>query len=250
MFTRAIVRKPGENFADGITTATSQKPDYRKALKQHKAYCDALKYCGVDVTVLEADLDYPDGCYVEDTAIVTEEMAVITKPGNHSRFGEQDKIAEQLVTTKKLEYIFNDGRLDGGDVMRVGKHFYIGRSNRTNAEGAEQLAIILKKYGYTSSEIPVKSVLHLKTGITHLKDNYFISIPEFKPYFKKKEVIEVASDEGYMANCLFVNHHLITPQGYPKTSLFLENLGIKSFQLNMSEFKKMDGGLTCLSLLF
>lgn len=250
MYSKAIVRKPGENFADGITTSTLGSPNFKKALKQHTAYCDALRQCGVEVIVLEADLNYPDGCFVEDTAIVTEEMAVITKPGNSARLGEPESIAEILVKYKKLEYLFDKGRLDGGDVMRVGKHFYIGRSNRTNEEGASQLGEILKKYGYSSSEIPLKNSLHLKSGVTHLGENRFVAIPEFQPFFEVKNTIKIVEEESYAANCLNVNDHLLIAKGFPKTAMTLENLGFKIIPLDMSEFRKMDGSLTCLSLLF
>lgn len=249
MFTKAIVRKPGENFSEGITTASLGSPNFKKALKQHQAYCNALTKCGVEVMVLDADLTYPDGCFVEDTAIVTEEMAVITRPGNSARLGEQESIAEILVNYKKLEYIFDKGTLDGGDIMRVGTHFYIGLSERTNAEGAAQLAEILAKYGFTSSEIPLKNGLHLKSGVTHLSGNQFIATPDFVPFFKDKDLIEVTEEESYIANCLFVNGYLLVSKGFPKTAKTIENLGYKIIPLDMSEFRKMDGSLTCLSLL-
>ncbi len=250
MFSKAIVRKPGANFSGGLTSSDLGKPNFQKTLEQHQAYINALTQCGIEVTILEADPKFPDGCFVEDVAVVTEEMAVITRPGDIARLGEQEKIASQLFAHKKLEYIFEKGTLEGGDIMRVGNHFYIGRSKRTNAEGAKQLAEILEKYGFSSSEIPVKNVLHLKTGITHLKEDMFVAVPEFLPYFKNKRVIPLAIDEFYMANCLYINDQLLIPKGFSKMNLKLENLGFKTIQIEMSEFEKMDGGLTCLSLLF
>jgi dimethylargininase len=249
MFTEAIVRVPGNNFVDGNTTADLGTPDFQKALEQHKQYCYALKKCGLDVTILEADEDYPDGCFVEDTAIVTEKVAIITRPGDISRLGEQEKISEVL-SKKKLEHVEYPGRVDGGDVMRVGNHLYIGMSRRTNQEGARQLSEILSKYGYSSSEIPVRSVLHLKTGITYLGNNNFISIDEFSEVFKTSKIIKLDQDESYSANCLLINDYLLIPKGFPKAKQKILELGYRIIEIEMSEYRKMDGGLTCLSLLF
>jgi len=250
MFTNAITRKPGKNFANGITTADFGKPDFQKAMKQHKLYCDALKKCGLEVTILEADEKYPDGCFIEDTAIVTEKMAVITKPGDSARLGEQEKISQTLSRFKNLEHIELPGNVDGGDIMRVGNHFYIGMSKRTNKEGAKQLSTIFSKYGYSSSEIPVKSVLHLKTGITYLGNDNFISIDEFSRIFESSNVINLDQDENYSANCLLINDFLLIPKGFPKSKQKIMELGYDIIEIEMSEFRKMDGGLTCLSLLF
>lgn len=251
MFTKAITRKPGRNFANGITTSNLGKPDFRKALGQHASYCNALKKCGLNVTILEADETYPDGCFVEDTAIVTEKMAIITKPGNPTRRGEEKKISEILLKLKKkLEHIELPGNVDGGDIMRVGDHFYIGMSKRTNQEGAKQLAEIFSKYGYSASEIPVESVLHLKTGITYLGDNNFISIDAFSKDFESSNVIKLDQDENYSANCLLINNYLLIPKGFPKSKQKILELAYNIIEIEMSEFRKMDGGLTCLSLLF
>ncbi|HOP05295.1 MAG TPA: arginine deiminase family protein [Tenuifilaceae bacterium] len=248
--TKAIVRQPGKNFANGISTSALGKPSYELALKQHNAYCEALQSCGLEVIVLPADEKFPDGCFVEDTAVVTSEVAIITKPGDTARVEEVDRIAEVLSKYKKTETINLPGTLDGGDIMRVGNHFYIGMSKRTNEEGATQLASILAKYGYTSSQIPVKSVLHLKTGITCLGNNNFISVEEFANVFKESNVIKLDPDEFYSANCLKVNDYLLIPKGFPKSKKQIVELGYNVIEIEMTEFRKMDGGLTCLSLLF
>lgn len=249
-YTTAIIRQPGKNFANGITTSSLGKPSFELALKQHNAYCEALKSCGLEVTILEADENYPDGCFVEDTAIVTQEVAIITKPGDTDRIGEVDRIAVVLSKYKKTETINLPGTLDGGDIMRVGNHFYIGMSKRTNEEGAKQLAEILAKYGYTTSQIPVKKVLHLKTGITYLGSNNFISVEEFANVFKESTVIKLDPDEFYSANCLNINNRLLIPKGFPKSKKQIIDLGYSIVEIEMTEFRKMDGGLTCLSLLF
>lgn len=250
MFTKAITRKPGKNFADGITTSSLGKPNFRLALKQHEAYCNALKKCGLNVAILEADEKYPDGCFVEDTAIITKEAAIITKPGNLTRLGEEKKIADVLSKYKNIETIILSGNVDGGDVLRVKDHFYIGISKRTNEEGAKQLSKILSRYGYTSSTVPVKTVLHLKTGITYLENNNFISINEFSKVLPSSNVIVLDKDEEYSANCLLINDFLLIPKGFPKSKQRIIDLKYNIIEVEMSEFKKMDGGLTCLSLLF
>jgi N-dimethylarginine dimethylaminohydrolase len=125
MYTKAIVRRPGRNFSEGITTSTLGKPDFRKALEQHSAYCDALAGCGLELLVLEADERYPDGCFVEDTAIVTGDIAVITT-GAGSRLGEEAEISNTLSEFRKIETIKFPGTLDGGDVLRVENHFSSG----------------------------------------------------------------------------------------------------------------------------
>jgi dimethylargininase len=249
-YTHAIVRKPGKNFADGITDSGLEKPVFEKALKQHIAYCEALKYCGLELTILEADEKYPDGCFVEDAAVVTEKVAIITNPGAETRRGEVEKIAEILSQYKKTEFISLDGHVEGGDVMKVGNHYYIGISGRTNEKGARQLSGILTKHGYSTSFIPVKTMLHLKTGITYIGQNNFIAADAFADSFQQFHVIQTEQDEAYAANCLFINDYLLIPKGYPKIKNKVIAQGYQLIETEMSEFKKMNGGLTCLSLLF
>jgi dimethylargininase len=134
MYSKAIVRRPGRNFTEGITTSNLGKPGYEKAIEQHSAYCDALTRCGLELIVLEADERYPDGCFVEDTAIVTSEVAVITRPGAKSRMGEEAEISETLSEFRKIETINPPGTLDGGDVLRVENHFF-HRDLRKNEQG-------------------------------------------------------------------------------------------------------------------
>ena len=249
MYTKAIVRSPGRNFAEGISTSNLGKSDFGKALEQHSAYCDALKGCGLELIVLKADERYPDGCFVEDTAIVTDEVAVITRPGASSRMGEEAEISEILSEFRKIETIRFPGTLDGGDVLRVENHFFIGISGRTNREGARQLSSILSKYGFTASETEVGEGLHLKSGIAYLGKGNFISAVGFSKITGSSRVIILNQEESYYANCLQVNDFLMIPKGFPKAKKNILELGDKAIELDMSEFRKMDGGLTCLSLL-
>jgi dimethylargininase len=250
MYTKAIVRRPGRNFAEGITTSNLGKPDFEKALQQHSAYCDALIGCGLELIVLESDERYPDGCFVEDTAIVTREVAVITRPGAESRMGEETKISDILSEFRKIETIELTGTLDGGDVLRVENHFFIGISGRTNRDGARQLSEILSKYGYTASETEVGEGLHLKSGIAYLGKGNFISVEGFSKIAGSSGIIISDLQESYSANCLPVHDFLLIPEGFPKSKKKIVELGFNIIELNMSEFRKMDGGLTCLSLLF
>ena len=250
MYTRAITRKPGRNFADGITTSKMGRPDYRKALIQHAAYCETLNRCGLEVIILEADERYPDGCFVEDTAVITDEASIITRPGAAARRGEEEEILKILSGYRTPLRIESPGTLDGGDILRADNHFFIGRSGRTNREGAQQLERFLSEYGYTSSGIEVKNSLHLKSGIAFLGKGRFISTNEFSGISEKGTFTILDPEDSYSANCLPVNDFLLFPSGFPGSAKKLAETGFTIIELDMSEFRKMDGGLTCLSLLF
>ena len=246
----AILRHPASTFASGITTANLGQPDYKEALEQHRAYCAALQHYGLQLILLDADERYPDGCFVEDTAIVTEELAILCRPGAASRRGELAAVAEVLAEYRPLATIKPPGTVDGGDILRVDNHFYIGRSERTNAEGARQLAGMLSECGYTSSEIPVRSVLHLKTGVTYIGKNTFVVIDEFAGRFPSGQVIRVEEEEAYAVNCLLANGTVLAPAGFPTVKQQIAEGGFPIIEVEMSEFRKMDGGITCLSLVF
>ena len=250
MYTKAIVRRSGKSFANGITTSNLGRPDFSKALEQHAAYCDALIRCGVELTVLDADERYPDGCFVEDTAVVNSRVKVISRPGAATRRGEEEAITRVLAGSGPVESITAPGTLEGGDVLRAENHYFIGISERTNAEGAGQLAAILTTHGFTTSLIRVEAGLHLKSDIAYLGDGNFISTPVFSHVAHPANTIIPDPDEYYSANCLRVNDHLLIAKGFPKAKMKILELGYNIIELDMSEFRKMDGGLTCLSLLF
>lgn len=250
MYSKAIVRRPGRNFANGITTSNLGQPNFNKALEQHAAYCDALIRCGVELTVLEADERYPDGCFVEDTAVVNSKVAVISRPGAASRRGEEEAIARLLSGYCITDSIKAPGTLEGGDVLRAENHYFIGLSARTNTEGASQLSAILSRHGFTSSVIQVEAGLHLKSDIAYLGNGNFISTPAFSELAHPANTIILGPGEYYSANCLRVNDYLLIPKGFPKSKMKITDLGYDIIEIEMSEFRKMDGGLTCLSLLF
>ena len=250
MYTRAIVRRPGRNFANGITTSGLGRPDSGKAFEQHAAYCEALIRCGVELTVLDADERYPDGCFVEDTAVVNSRVKVISRPGAATRRGEEEAIARVLAASGPIERIAAPGTLEGGDILRAENHYFIGISERTNTEGASQLSAILAKHGFTTSVIRVEAGLHLKSDIAYLGDGNFISTPVFSDVAQPANTIILDLEEYYSANCLRVNDFLLIAKGFPKSKRKILDLGYSIIELDMSEFRKMDGGLTCLSLLF
>ncbi|MDR1068728.1 MAG: N(G),N(G)-dimethylarginine dimethylaminohydrolase [Clostridiales Family XIII bacterium] len=256
MFKNAIVKRPGKSLSEGITSAPELgKPIYELAVKQHDAYIEALKATGVTVTELEADERYPDSCFVEDTAVITRKCAISTNPGAGTRNGEA---LEMLPTLRKffaeedIEYIKAPGTLEGGDVMMVGDHFYVGRSARTNEEGIRQFIAILESRGLSGSEVPLEHVLHLKTGVNYIENNTMLVSGEFvdKPDFAKFDKILIPEDEAYAANCIWMNGKVIVPEGYPVTTERIRAAGYEVIVTDTSEYKKIDGGLSCLSLRF
>jgi dimethylargininase len=186
--------------------------------------------------------------------VIAERVAVITRPGAASRAGEVHAIAAALGSMRPvLERIEAPGTLDGGDICQAGEHFFIGISARTNAEGARQLAAILEAHGYTASTIDIRThrtLLHLKTGLAWLGGRRCVAVPGFPrpPELKGYEFIEVAAAECYAANCVLVNGQVLVAAGFPAISARLRSLGFGLSTLEVSEFRKMDGGLSCLSL--
>jgi dimethylargininase len=253
MFKNAIVRKPCPEMVHGLTTAGLGEPDYVLALKQHAGYVGALEMCGLRVTLLEGDGRYPDSTFVEDVAVCTPHCAVITNPGAPSRNGEKEEMRELLRTYYgRLEEVQPPGTLDGGDVMLAGTHAYIGISSRTNNEGAAQLIDILRKYDMTGSTIPLRDMLHLKTGVACLEQGTLLVSGEFAehPEFRKFNRIVVDEREGYAANSLWLNGTVLVPQGHPGTKRKIEEAGYPVIEVDLSEYRKLDGGLSCLSLRF
>ena len=256
MFKRAIVRPPAANFADGLTKAGLGRPDVELALRQHAAYCAALERCGLSLTRLEPEPRHPDSTFVEDVAVLTEHCAILTHPGAPSRMGEVDSIREPLKRFySKFRTIEAPGTLDGGDICEAGTHFYIGISERTNAEGARQLAGFLAEEGFTSTLVDIHGVpgiLHLKSGIAYLGDDRLALIDGFfgRAEFSCYETLRVDPRENYAANAVRVNDMVLVAAGFPVFEASVRSLGYRTLALDMSEFQKMDGGLSCLSLRF
>lgn len=252
MFTHAIVRTPGENFAAGITTSDLGAPDYEQMVRQHEAYIRTLESLGLRVERLDPLPDHPDAHFVEDVAIVTPDVAVVTNPGAPERNGEKLSIEPVLAHYRSVARIEPPGTLDGGDVLAVGRHWFIGISGRTNRDGCAQLGRILERHGNTWTPIVVEDGLHLKSAVNHLGGRTLLVTWSLAGHdaFVDYERIVVDDVDAYAANTLWVNDHLITPSGFPRTRAKLEATGLRILELDMSEAQKMDGGLTCLSLRF
>jgi dimethylargininase len=253
MYCKAIVRVPCKYIIKGLTTANLGKPDYEKAIEQHSRYIEALKECGLEVIVLKLDENYPDSTFVEDTALLTPHCAVICNPGAPSRKGEIFEMRQVLEGYfSNIEQIKDPGTIEGGDILRIGSHYYIGISERTNFTGAQQLISILNKYNLSGSTISLKQVLHLKSGVSYLEKNNLIVSGEFidKPEFQNFNLIKIDKDESCAANCLWMNEKVFIAKRFPKTKTAVEKAGYKTIELDVSEFRKIDGGLSCLSLRF
>jgi dimethylargininase len=268
--TRAIVRTPGASLVGGLTTASLGKPDYELALRQHSTYCRALEACGLTLSRLEPDERFPDSTFVEDTAVLVRTLssdndaarqspaltAILARPGAASRAGEVAHTGDVLSQfCSEIVSIHEPGTLDGGDICEADAHFFIGISRRTNEAGAHQLAERLAACGYTSRCIDirdVRSILHLKSGLAYLGDNRLVIIDSLaeREEFSGFDLIPVESAEEYAANCVRVNKHVLVAAGYPGLERSLQGLGYSTIALEMSEFQKVDGGLSCLSLRF
>jgi dimethylargininase len=263
-FTHAIVRPPAANFAEGLTTAGLGKPDYARALQQHEAYCRALEQSGLALIRLAPDPEHPDSCFVEDTAILTtggragDTRAILTRPGAPSRQGEIEALRNtlnDLFPHQPIMEIESPGTVDGGDICQARDYFFIGLSERTNEAGARQLSEALAMSGYRATMVStagLEGVLHLKSGMAYLGDNRLVVIEAIanREEFAGYELVTVPAGDEYAANCVHINNHVLIAAGYPAFETQLNGLGYRTIALDMSEFQKMDGGLSCLSLRF
>lgn len=253
-FTRAIVRPPADTFAAGITSSNLGPPDLPLALEQHDTYCRTLERLGLALVRLAPEPDFPDSTFVEDAAIVTTRGAILTRPGAASRAGEVAAIGAVLGERfPELAEITAPGTVDGGDVCEAGRHFFIGLSGRTNPEGAAQLTQWLRWYDFSSSVIDIRAMpglLHLKTGLSWLGERRLLAAGEVagEEALSGWEIVRVPEGEDHAANCIRVNDALLVARGFPATSALLGGLGYDVVPLDMTEYGKMDGGLSCLSL--
>ncbi len=256
MFRNAIVRKPGRNFSEGLTTAGLGMPLLDRALAEHGRYCEALQDCGLILSTLEADERHPDSTFIEDTAILTDRVAVLARPGAPSREGEVFGVREVLARFyPSCRAIAAPGTLDGGDVCQAGDHFFIGISRRTNEAGARELASLLAEHGHTSAFVDIRGlpeILHLKSALAWLGDGRLVMSGALTGHeaFQGYDVVPVEAEESYAANCVRVNDHVLLAAGYPRFEKRLREVGYSVVVLEISEFRKMDGGLSCLSLRF
>ncbi len=252
MFNHAIVRTPCRAMLHGLTEANLGQPDYELALTQHRDYIAALEECGLEVTVLDPLDEYPDSCFVEDVALLTPHCAILTRPGAPSRRGEVDHIESTVRAHYSEVHRINYGHLEAGDVMMVGSHFYIGLSARTDHAGAEELIDVLQRFGMTGSVVTMSEMLHLKTGINYLENNHMLAYGEMlsHPDFSTYRLTPISAEESYAANCVWINGTVLVPAGFPQTLASVQALGYNTREVAVSEYQKLDGGLSCLSLRF
>ena len=253
MFSKAIVRAPSESMVSGLTEAGLGLPNYALACQQHQDYIAALRECGLEVTELPPLLEYPDSCFVEDVALLTPCCAILTRPGAPTRRGEVRHIETAIRQNyADVESISGSATIEAGDIMMVGDHYYIGLSDRTNLAGAEQIIEILGRYSLSGSVVEMSEMLHLKTGLSYLEHNNLVVCGEFvdHPEMQKFAQIKVLPDNAYSANCVWINDTVLVPAGFPETSTAIQALSYRVREVEMSEFQKLDGGLSCLSLRF
>lgn len=253
MFNNVIVKKPGESYVEGLTTSDLGIPDYEVLLKQHDEYVKALEKANVEITYLSANEEFPDSTFVEDTAVLTKEFAIMCNPGTESRIKETIEIEPTIQSFyDTIHYIKSPGYIDGGDVLQIDKNFFIGLSERTNQAGAEQFKEIVEGNGYKATIIKLKEFFHLKTGVSYVGNNTLLVGGEFVGHslFEDYKQVIVPKEEEYASNCIRVNDFIIVPEGFSTTIKNLKDLGFKLIEVPMSEFQKHDGGLSCLSLRF
>ena len=226
--------------------------DLAMARRQHADYEEQLQRLGCRVRKLPAEVGLPDSVFVEDAAVVFEELALIARPGAVARRPETDSIAAVLAPLRGLSRIEPPGTLDGGDVLQVGRKVYIGLSSRTNREAVEQARRVLEPHGYEVRAVPIESCLHLKSAATRVRDHTLLVQPDWVDLdsFAGLELIETDPREPSGANALRVGGAVVYPEAYPRTRRRLEDAGIRVVGVNLSELVKAEGAVTCCSLIF
>lgn len=226
--------------------------DLAEAVAQHAAYEQCLMELGCRVHRLPADDAMPDAVFIEDTAVVVPELAVITRPGAASRRGETAAVAPALAAYRSVAEIESPGTLDGGDVLRIGRTLYVGRAARTNTDGIAQLARLLAPFTYRVIAVDTHDCLHLKTAATEAAPGLVVLNPRWvdRGVFGAVTILEVDPDEPFAANVLRVGDTTICAAAYPATRAKLERAGVALRTVDMSEFAKAEGGVTCCSVIF
>ena len=235
-----------------LTFLPRETIDLERAIEQHAAYGRLLESLGLKVLRLPGDATYPDCCFVEDMAVVLDEVAVIAHPGAPSRRGEVDAVAAAVEPHRRLARIPPSARLDGGDVLVLGRRLYVGVSGRTDTAGAEALQRIVGPLGYDVRPVRVTGCLHLKSAVTAIDDETVLANPEWFEASRLEgvEVVPVPSDEPGAANVLRAGGCVIAHAGFPHTIDLLSARGVDVRAIDVSEFLKAEAGVTCKSLVF
>lgn len=250
---RAITHKVSPKIAECEVTFIDRAPiDLRLAERQHDDYCDVLTGLGVIVKQLSENDSYPDSCFVEDTAIVLDELAVICSMGVASRRGETRLIEREISRYREIARISLPATIEGGDVLRIGKKIFAGLSSRTNQEGIEELAKILEPRGYSVVPVRTKGSLHLKSACTAIDEETLFLNPDWVELdaFKGFNLMYTPADEPWSANLLRVGTTVCVQAGFPKAVELIERVAERVETIDISELRKAEAGLTCSSIVF
>lgn len=250
--TLAITRRASPQMAECELTHLERTPiDLARAEAQHAAYRGMLAACGVTLIDLPPLDDHPDCAFVEDVMVALPEVTLLCRPGAASRRGEVEAIMPALPDDRPVERVGAPGTIDGGDVLRIGRELFIGRSSRTNGAGIAAVAAQVRRFGYSVTAVDVPGALHLKTAVTAIADDVLLINPAWvdASAFAGRRCIEVAADEPFGANCLPVGGRLLYAAGHPATAARIEATGVRLEPVDISEFAKAEAGLTCLSVI-
>ncbi len=248
----AITREISPRFDECEITHIERTPiDLNLARAQHRVYVNALEELGCKVIELPAESDYPDSVFVEDTAFILPEVAIITRPGADSRKPETESITRILAPHISLVHVREPATVDGGDVLVLGKSIYVGLSTRSNQEAIDQLNKLLQEYGYTVTGVETRGCLHLKSAVTRVDEKTLLINSNWvdASHFAGFDLIEVDPSESFAANCLPIGDAIIFPLAFPKTRAELEERGYKVITVDVSELAKAEGAVTCCSLI-
>lgn len=249
----AITREVSPRVTECELTHLARTPiSLERARVQHRQYEELLTELSCKLIRLHAEPELPDSVFVEDTAIVLDELAVITRPGAESRRAETASVAGVLKQYRKLFHIELPGTLDGGDVLRINKTLYAGLSARSNPEGIEQLRRLLAPFGYSVTAVELHDCLHLKSAVTQVAENTLLINHAWADarVFDSYKLVKVDPSEPFAANSLLIGNTAIYPEAFPKTRKRLEVQGIDVRTVDASELAKAEGGVTCCSLIF
>lgn len=250
---QALVRPPSEAISRCALTFLERQPiDFERARAQHDAYVGALRAAGIEVLILPPQADLPDAVFVEDTAVIVDECAVIARPGIDSRRPETDSIAAAIADLRPIVRITGPGTLEGGDILRVGRTIFAGQTPRTNGEGTRQLAAALGPHGYDVAPVTPTGCLHLKSAVTYIGHETVLVNPEWIDVdrFSRWQCVPVPPEEPFGANALYAGEVVHLAASAPLTRRTLDALGFHTMAIDTSEFEKAEAALTCLSLLF
>jgi dimethylargininase len=234
-----------------LTHVTRRPIDLTLARAQHAAYEDALRAAGCRIEQVSAAPDMPDSVFIEDAALVFDELAIVTRPGAESRRGETPAVADALGKYRELRYVEPPATVDGGDVLVIGRRVFVGRSERTNGAGCEQLQRILTSYAYEVVAVPVHGCLHLKSAVTAVGNDLLLANPQWLPLdsFVAFDRVDVHPREPGAANALRIESRVIYSTSFPRTLELLRRRGLDVRTVDTSEVEKAEGALTCCSLV-